>query len=1084
MRQNNKKSIHLVAIICTFLLLQGFSGEDSRETAPVQDMETQFSDDRPLTSEDETTIEYRTSFNTQLIQDQSFSQDIGTSPWYLNQTGDLGDIDSNLDSHQANFEVVGDQRTFSDVHSNFSMADWSFATHPDYPIFPDSYVLNTKGLEVQHYWAEDANQSTSVQIEKVITMPVNMSDYTITDATTSSLFNASVYANDGVNNGVDVEIDSPPQPGVYDYARFYVVISDLAGDNRFEIASNQTSYLGRDDAGVMDIITDTFMNVVVEEALILYLTTVLNADNVHFKIAVGIRIWCEDNFSFDRDNWDSLIIRNFSLDFTYEKKIDQGSGASWTESGGKIDTAGYVNATTQVDNATLNFDYWMDQGWPSISPNSEIRIYLNEFLIPETVKLTNATTSPQKFSTGGIASLIEENQNITISIQVFIADNFLMDSNKSLHIDNVSLDVGYTIVEVSPPIVTEFFTLGSLTREIPWNDTFTIFVNYTELLSKNGIKNAQYEIQWIENYQMMELENGIYQIDCNTSTTLLNQQYSLIITVKSEKFYLSKSLSVEINIVGRPTKLNVFFSELNITDSPVVSSQIMDPLNISTQFLDVGSGENIQNANISLIGSKINSSMYQINETEDLYNILIDTESLGLGTFLISLNYEGPNYQDGFSQIRIEVTPRETGLQVFLNGLNTTLYPKFDIPSQDILNITVIYRDQSSIQDLSNAIIIIEDVQYDWSVSNATHQFLVDTTQFELGPHYLSVVAELENYEKISQSIEIVVNPRETALEVLINGTNLSSFEELTVPIGRFINITTFYSDAVLNNVVPSGTVILSGLPDASIAQTEKGDKMEFTIDTLTAGIAVYFISFLGTGIGNYQQTVSTLQLNVVQIQTEIITVDANQSYLIIPGQDFDLNVVINDLDFGGLVSDCEVSYSYVLETGDLIEVEPGVYSATITDIPEGIYTITINVYKEGQLYSFHQYQITLNAISTEIQGLPTWSLYPALGLLGILGISFIAYQQYYKYPLKIRQIRSAKRAIKAGKIVAMEFKTQQDLFSETYQGVLKAETNIRLKKRGANAFETPSDKPPETVKEPSENVPESNEPTNGGNKY
>jgi hypothetical protein len=1065
-------------------LLQGFSGEAPREIALLQGNQTHFSENQPLASDD---IEYRRSFATQLIQDQSFDQDGGSSPWYANQTEDLEDMDGYLDSQQANYIIVGDQRTFTDVNTNFSLTDWTFANHPAYPIFPDSYTLNSNGLEVQHYWAEDANQSTSAQIEKEITMPVNMSDYTITNATISAAFNASVHANDGTNIGIDVDGDTVDQYGTYDYARFYVTISDLAGENRFEIASNQTSYLGQDSAGVMDSITDTFMNVVTEETLILYLTTVLNADNIHFKIAVGIRIWCEDNFGSDDDMWDSLIIRNFSLDFTYEKKIDQETSASWTETGGKIDTTGFVNATTQIDNATLNFDYRMDQEWPTTSPNSEIRMYLNDFLIPETVKLTNTTTSTQQLKVGGldlVPSLIEENVNITLSIQVYIADNFLLDSNLTLFIDNVSLNVGYTVTEVGPPITTDFRTLGSLNREIPWNDTFSVIINYTELISQSIIENAQYEIQWIDDYQVGELGGGLYQIDCNTSNTLVNQQYTLIITVQSEGFYLSKSLSIEINIQGRGTTLNVFLNELNITDSPVVRTQVMDTLEISAQYIDLGTGEGITNANVSLTGSEINSSMYTINETVDYYHILVDTASLGLGTHLILANFESPNFQDGSSRIRIEVVPRETYLDISVNGLNASLYPNFDVPIQDLLNITVKYRDQVLLQELSNATIIIEELNpsaYNMSITDDTYQFLVDTSQFELGPHYISIVAELVNYEKISQTLEIVVNPRETALEMIING---SSQSELTVPITRFINITTFYHDAILGNVVPSGIITLSGLPETSVATVQKLDKVEFIIDTSDVGLGVYFISFLGTGTDNYQQFVSTLQLNVVQIQTEITTMDVNQSYLITPGEDFDLSVVINDLDFGGLISDCEVSYSYVLETGDLIEIEPGVYSALLTDIPEGIYTITINVYKEGQLYSFHQYKITLNVISTGIQGLPTWSLYPALGLLGILGLSFIAYQQYYKYPLKIRQIRSAKRSIKAGKTVAMDFKTQKDLFSETYQGVLKGETNIRLKKRGANAFETSSDKLPEPTKGPEENLPESNESTNGGNKY
>ena len=749
MRRNNMKSIYAFTVICTILLLQGISGLNPQEISYLQERETHFSSDLPFASDD---IEYSRSFTTQLIQDQSFSQDIAATPWYTNQTEDLRDMDGNLDSQQANYIIVGEQQTFSEINANFTPAEWTFATHPAYPIFPDSYTINARGLEAQHYWNEDANQSTSVQMEKEITMPVNMSDYTITNATVSAVFNASVYANDGANNGIDVAGDTA-QFGTYDYARFYVIVSDLAGENQFEVASNQTISLGQDSAGIMDNITDSFMNVVTEESLILYLTTVLSADFVHFKIAVGIRIWCEDSWGTDADNWDSLIIRNFSLGFTYEKKINQGTSVSWSEVGGKIDTSGFINYTTQIDNASLNFDYRMDKAWPTSSPNSEIRMYLNDFLIPETVKLTNTSVSTQQLRVGGLSlvpSLIEENLNVTLSIQVYIADDFLLASNLTLFIDNVSLDVGYTVTEVGPPIITDFKTPGSLNREIPWNDTFTIIVNYTELLSEQVIENAKYEIQWVDDYLVSEVGNGLYQIDCNTSTTLVNQQYSLVITVLSEGFYLSKSLSLEIDIQGRGTTLNVFENDVNITDSPVVRTQVMDFVNISTQFIDLGSGEEIVNANVSLAGSNINSSMYSVDETEDYYHILIDTEALGLGTHLILFNFESPNFQDGSSRIRIEVVPRETRLDIKVNDLNASLYPNFDIYIQEILNITVNYQDQESYLNLSNATVIIEDVVYSGSVINTTYQFLIDTAQFDLGPHYISIVAELENYSQKS----------------------------------------------------------------------------------------------------------------------------------------------------------------------------------------------------------------------------------------------------------------------------------------------------------------------------------------------
>ena len=52
----------------------------------------------------------------------------------------------------------------------------------------------------------------------------------------------------------------------------------------------------------------------------------------------------------------------------------------------------------------------------------------------------------------------------------------------------------------------------------------------------------------------------------------------LIGTICHESDAFDKSLSIEINIQGRGTTLNVFLNELNITDSPFVTTSILNLL--------------------------------------------------------------------------------------------------------------------------------------------------------------------------------------------------------------------------------------------------------------------------------------------------------------------------------------------------------------------------------------------------------------------------------------------------------------------------------------------------------------------------
>jgi len=91
----------------------------------------------------------------------------------------------------------------------------------------------------------------------------------------------------------------------------------------------------------------------------------------------------------------------------------------------------------------------IDQTWPSVSLNSEIRILIINNQHSETIKLSSATTSFQEAKSDGfdVSSLILKGINISLSLQVFLADNFALNRIITISIDDVYLDISYIIVE-------------------------------------------------------------------------------------------------------------------------------------------------------------------------------------------------------------------------------------------------------------------------------------------------------------------------------------------------------------------------------------------------------------------------------------------------------------------------------------------------------------------------------------------------------------------------------------------------------------------------------------------------------------
>ena len=308
-------------------------------------------------------------------------------------------------------------------------------------------------------------------------MPEEISDYVITSANITAVFNATVQATPSLDDsviggpehtgaidvltddGIDQDPIQPFQAIEGDYVRFYVLLSDTENDNVFEVAYYQTHELGQDDPEINHL-NDSFMVSVPEETLIFYLTTVLGDDFKDFTVSVGMRIWSEDNFAQDADNWTLLILKSVNLTFSYEKIIDRFTSISWNQNLDKITDLSEYNI--EITSANLNFKYKINHPWPSISPNSEVRIFVNNIRILGLEKLVDANITDifQEIEVGGfdIISLILKDENTSIDIQLYLADEFVFDKTITISIDDVFLEISY--IEFIPEEDISAFLLG------------------------------------------------------------------------------------------------------------------------------------------------------------------------------------------------------------------------------------------------------------------------------------------------------------------------------------------------------------------------------------------------------------------------------------------------------------------------------------------------------------------------------------------------------------------------------------------------------------------------------------------------
>ena len=432
------------------------------------------------------------------------------------------------------------------------------------------------------------------------------------------------------------------------------------------------------------------------------------------------------------------------------------------------------------------------------------------------------------------------------------------------------------------------------------------------------------------------------------------------------------------------TTLILLVNDTHLLSGESYSVAIGEHLNITVFFRD--------NNSIPLNGATINITWggftYILNEDiiKNQYNFTLDTNDLSQDVNVLTISAQKNNYQSQTIQFFINVDERATELILFINSSQVNHGDTVQFEANELINITVFYKDYLTDTHLSGANVELLGVNTLDEI-NSQFNITINSNDLEQGINILTVFAQLLNYQPKSIQFFIEVIERATQIQLFLNGIDKTADPVLELPIGSVINITVKFYDNRTGLEIPSALLQLIG---ESLFEnlTENSILKQYTIilDSSNLYIGVRLFTIVAQA-PNYEMDTIYLRITVNRIRTNIL---GDSIIEVLAGETIHLEVELTDLDFGGSILNTTVVYTWQFGQGELTDLNSdGIYEVFLNSTMVGVYNLVIYAYK-GENYDFQSFEIII--IITQSFEIPKFIIpgYNLFTFIGIISIFFI----------------------------------------------------------------------------------------------
>jgi len=232
---------------------------------------------------------------------------------------------------------------------------------------------------------------------------------------------------------------------------------------------------------------------------------------------------------------------------------------------------------------------------------------------------------------------------------------------------------------------------------------------------------------------------------------------------------------------------------------------------VNESIIDVYYGENFylevnyldEESNEVITGAVVNitwPSLYQVNQITNGFIVDFSTEGLSLDVYTILIRLDHPGYQTALKSIYVNIIPKSTTLEIFLNQIEKTSDTSVSISWNEPLNITIFYKDSMINDYIEGATVQVNGSNIPELLYENIPQYSVifNPGDLPIGIHFITVTAQKDNYNTISSVIKITVEQIEIIVETIDFTNTLQLFAGKSIDLR--INVSEYNTENIIEN--------------------------------------------------------------------------------------------------------------------------------------------------------------------------------------------------------------------------------------------------------------------------------------------